>query len=66
MTDTQLLDALEAYIKERGYVMIHDTTGREDKRWPQGYDGPGIGILSWVPSPRTGSLRKALKRTVGR
>ncbi len=62
-TDSELLDSLESYIKENGYVLLHDLTGSDDPKWPEGYRGGGIGLLSWANNR---GLREALKATTHR
>lgn len=56
MTDTELLDALEKYIKQKGFILLHNLTGSDDLAWPAGYKGRGIGLIPF--HPRT--LRQAL------
>ncbi len=56
MSDTELIDRLDTYIRENGYLLIHNTNGSNDSRWPKGYNGTGLGLTPY--NPRT--LRQAL------
>lgn len=58
--DSEILDALEVYIKKHGFVLLHNLTGRDDPDWPNNWNHGGIGLIPH--SPRT--LRHALSETV--
>lgn len=56
MTDTEIIDCLDTYIRRNNYLVIHNLTGSDDPRWPRNYTGGGLGLTPW--NPRT--LREAL------
>ena len=58
MTDTELIDKLEAYIKKEGCLLIHNYSGASDPNWPKGWTRGGLGLVPY--HPRT--LRQALQR----
>ena len=57
MTDTELINRLEAYIKENNYLLLHNLTGSDDPAWPCDGSIRGLGLLP--RNPRT--LRDALE-----
>lgn len=59
-TDSELLDALESYIKKHGFVLLHNLTGSDDPDWPRNWNNGGIGLIPHAPR----TLRKALSDTV--
>jgi hypothetical protein len=60
-TDAELLDGLEKYIRDHDYLLIHNTNGTGDPKWPAGWCGGGLGFVPL--QPRT--LRQAIDGLLG-